>query len=103
LYCLISIAEKIEFFVDSVLHGNTFTCERIFFESIFRNGKSKKEWFYEFRWSNAPHKSYDYTTVEERFPVRWCAQSGGHIWDHKDPGQRQSWVPQATWEFFEKF
>jgi hypothetical protein len=25
------------------------------------------------------------------------------IWDHKDPGQQQSWVPQATWEFFEKF
>lgn len=48
-------------------------------------------------------KCYDYTTVEERFPVRWCTQSGGHIWDHKDPGQQQSWVPQATWEFFEKF
>ena len=52
---------------------------------------------------NAPHKCYDYSTVEERFPVRWCTQSDGHIWDHKDPGQQQSWVPQATWEFFEKF
>jgi poly(3-hydroxybutyrate) depolymerase len=49
------------------------------------------------------HKCYDYTTVEERFPVRWCTQSGGHIWDHKDPGQQQSWVPKATWEFFNKF
>ena len=65
-------------------------------------GKAKSERAEEAQ-RNAPHKCYDYTTVEERFPVRWCTQSGGHIWDHKDPGQQQSWVPQATWEFFEKF
>ncbi len=52
---------------------------------------------------NSPHKCYDYKTVEERFPVRWCTQSGGHIWDHKDPGQQRSWVPETTWEFFNKF
>ncbi|ORX75849.1 hypothetical protein BCR32DRAFT_329627 [Anaeromyces robustus] len=52
---------------------------------------------------NGPHKCYDYTTVDEKFPVRWCTQSGGHLWDHKDPGQGQSWVPQATWEFINKF
>jgi hypothetical protein len=52
---------------------------------------------------NGPHVCYDYTTVEERFPVRWCTQNGGHIWDHKDPGQFQSWVPQTTWDFFSKF
>eukprot|EP00833_Pecoramyces_ruminatium_P003766 jgi/Orpsp1_1/1177798/evm.model.c7180000062897.1 len=50
-----------------------------------------------------PHKCYDYKTVDERFPVRWCTQSGGHLWDHKDPGQWQSWVPQATWDFINKF
>jgi Cellulose or protein binding domain. len=47
---------------------------------------------------NSPHKCYDYKTVDPRFPVRWCTQSGGHIWDHKDPGQNQSWVPKTTWE-----
>jgi len=52
---------------------------------------------------NSAHKCYDYTTVEERFPVRWCTQSGGHIWDHKDPGQQKSWVPETTWDFFSKF
>ena len=52
---------------------------------------------------NSAHKCYDYTTVEERFPVRWCTQSGGHIWDHKDPGQQKSWVPETTWDFFNKF
>jgi len=52
---------------------------------------------------NGPHKCYDYTSVDEKFPLRWCTQSGGHIWDHKDPGQGQSWVPQATWEFINKF
>ena len=50
-----------------------------------------------------PHKCYDYKTVDQNYPVRWCTQSGGHIWDHKDPGSSQSWVPQATWDFFNKF
>ncbi|ORX83240.1 hypothetical protein BCR32DRAFT_326481 [Anaeromyces robustus] len=49
------------------------------------------------------HKCYDYKTTDEKFPVRWCTQSGGHLWDHKDPGQNQSWVPKATWEFITKF
>ena len=52
---------------------------------------------------NSAHKCYDYKTVEDRFPVRWCTQSGGHIWDHKDPGQQKSWVPETTWDFFSKF
>jgi poly(3-hydroxybutyrate) depolymerase len=52
---------------------------------------------------NGPHKCYDYKSVDQRFPVRWCTQSGGHIWDHKDPGSNQSWVPKATWEFFSQF
>ena len=50
-----------------------------------------------------PHKCYDYKTVDAAYPVRWCTQSGGHLWDHKDPGQYQSWVPQTTWEFFSQF
>jgi len=50
-----------------------------------------------------PHKCYDYTTVDPKFPVRWCTQSGGHQWDHKDPGQWSTWVPQATWDFITKF
>jgi len=50
-----------------------------------------------------PHKCYDYTTVKDEFPVRWCTQSGGHQWDHKDPGGFQTWVSQATWDFFSKF
>ena len=65
-------------------------------------GKAKNEKAQEYGGSG-PHVCYDYTTVEERFPVRWCTQNGGHIWDHKDPGQQKSWVPQATWEFFNKF
>ena len=65
-------------------------------------GKAKNEKAQEYG-GNGPHVCYDYTTVEERFPVRWCTQNGGHIWDHKDPGQQKSWVPQATWDFFNKF
>lgn len=52
---------------------------------------------------NAPHKCYDYKSVKQEFPVRWCTQSGGHIWDHKDPGQYTSWVPSTTWDFITKF
>ena len=65
-------------------------------------GKAKNERAEEAQ-RNAAHKCYDYTTVEERFPVRWCTQSGGHIWDHKDPGQQKTWVPETTWDFFNKF
>lgn len=74
----------------------------IILELNSEGGKAKNEKAQEYG-GNGPHVCYDYTTVEERFPVRWCTQNGGHIWDHKDPGQNQSWVPQATWDFFSKF
>lgn len=74
----------------------------IILELNSEGGKAKNEKAQEYS-GNGPHVCYDYTTVEERFPVRWCTQNGGHIWDHKDPGQNQSWVPQATWDFFSKF
>ena len=74
----------------------------IILELNSEGGKAKNERAQEYGGSG-PHVCYDYTTVEERFPVRWCTQNGGHIWDHKDPGQQKSWVPQATWDFFSKF
>lgn len=52
---------------------------------------------------NGPHICYDYKSVDPRFPVKWCTQNGGHIWDHKDPGEQQSWVPKTTWDFFTQF
>ena len=83
----------------SVMAANAFTLTGTVNDN---SGKAKNERAEEAQ-RNAPHKCYDYATVEERFPVRWCTQSGGHIWDHKDLGQQQSWVPQATWDFFNKF
>ena len=74
----------------------------IILELNSEGGKAKNERAQEYGGSG-PHVCYDYTTVEERFPVRWCTQNGGHIWDHKDPGQQQSWVPKTTWDFFNKF
>ena len=52
---------------------------------------------------SSQHKCYDYKDVDERFPVRWCTDDAGHIWDHKDPGQWNSWVPAATWDFITQF
>ncbi|ORX78627.1 hypothetical protein BCR32DRAFT_328455 [Anaeromyces robustus] len=52
---------------------------------------------------NGPHKCYEYKQVDQRFPVKWCTQSGGHQWEHKDPGSWQTWVPQETWDFITKF
>lgn len=49
------------------------------------------------------HICYNYQDVDSRFPVRWCTDNAGHIWDHKDQGQTQSWVPASTWEFFTQF
>lgn len=49
------------------------------------------------------HVCYNYTSVDPRFPVRWCTQNGGHIWNHKDPGASESWVPRATWDFISQF
>ena len=74
----------------------------IILELNSEGGKAKNEKAQEYGGSG-PHVCYDYTTVEERFPVRWCTQNGGHIWDHKDPGQNKSWVPETTWDFFNKF
>ena len=74
----------------------------IILELNSEGGKAKNEKAQEYS-GNGPHVCYDYKTVEERFPVRWCTQNGGHIWDHKDPGQQKSWVPETTWDFFNKF
>ena len=49
------------------------------------------------------HICYNYKDVDVRFPVRWCTQNGGHIWNHKDPGAQTTWVPVATWDFFTQF
>ncbi|MCF0217391.1 MAG: T9SS type A sorting domain-containing protein, partial [Fibrobacteraceae bacterium] len=49
------------------------------------------------------HTCYDYKDVDQRFPVKWCTDNAGHVWDHIDPGQQQSWVPKTTWEFFTQF
>ncbi len=53
--------------------------------------------------NGSTHICYNYKDVDSRFPVRWCTDNAGHIWDHKDAGQTQSWVPASTWEFFTQF
>ena len=59
---------------------------------------------------NTGHVCYDFTTVDERFPVKWCTWPGDHQWTAHDTGNmgvgwnwEQTWVPEAVHEFFEQF
>ncbi|SHI54032.1 carboxypeptidase regulatory-like domain-containing protein [Fibrobacter sp. UWP2] len=50
------------------------------------------------------HLCYDFTTVDERFPVKWCSWNGQHQWTAYDNGNWQNtWVPQEVHKFFEQF
>ena len=50
------------------------------------------------------HLCYDFTTVDERFPVKFCSWNGQHQWTAYDNGNWQStWVPEEVHKFFEQF
>ena len=56
------------------------------------------------------HVCYDFTTVDERFPVKWCSWPGDHQWAAHDTGNmgvgwnwEQTWVPEEVHKFFEQF
>lgn len=59
---------------------------------------------------NTGHVCYDFTTVDERFPVKWCSWPGGHQWTAHDTGNmgvgqgwQDTWVPEEAHKFFEQF
>ena len=50
------------------------------------------------------HLCYDFTPVDERFPVKFCSWNGQHQWTAYDNGNWQNtWVPQEVHKFFEQF
>ncbi|MBR4786130.1 MAG: carboxypeptidase regulatory-like domain-containing protein [Fibrobacter sp.] len=50
------------------------------------------------------HLCYDFTTVDERFPVKFCSWNGPHQWTAYDNGNWQNtWVPEEVHKFFEQF
>ncbi len=58
----------------------------------------------------AGHLCYDFTTVDPRFPVKWCSWNGEHQWTaHDGPntgtgqGWQNTWVPEEVHKFFEQF
>ena len=62
--------------------------------------------------NTAGHVCYDFTTVDPRFPVKFCSWNGPHRWPAHDEGDysnynsnswSKSWVPQTVHEFFEQF
>lgn len=59
---------------------------------------------------NTGHVCYDFKTVDERFPVKWCTWPGDHQWTAHDNGNmgvgwnwEQTWVPEEVHKFFEQF
>jgi poly(3-hydroxybutyrate) depolymerase len=62
--------------------------------------------------NTAGHVCYDFTTVDPRFPVKFCSWNGPHRWPAHDEGDysnynsnswSKSWVPQEVHKFFEQF
>ena len=58
----------------------------------------------------AGHVCYDFKTVDERFPVKWCSWNGEHQWTAHDgsntgtgQGWQNTWVPEEAHKFFEQF
>lgn len=50
------------------------------------------------------HLCYDFTTVDERFPVKFCSWNGPHQWTAFDNGNWQNtWVPEEVHKFFGQF
>ena len=59
---------------------------------------------------NTGHVCYDFKTVDERFPVKWCSWPGDHQWTAHDTGNmgvgwnwESTWVPEEVHKFFEQF
>ncbi len=50
------------------------------------------------------HLCYDFKTVDERFPVKFCSWNGPHQWTAFDNGNWQNtWVPDEVHKFFGQF
>lgn len=50
------------------------------------------------------HVCYDFTSVDERFPVKWCTWNGRSQWTAYDYGNWQNtWVPEEVHKFLEQF
>ena len=47
------------------------------------------------------HVCYDYTTVDPRFPVKWCTFDGGHSYSPREDGK--VWTTETAWEFITQF
>lgn len=54
------------------------------------------------------HVCYDFTSVDERFPVKWCTWNGRNQWTAYDGasnsnGWMNTWVPEEVHKFLEQF
>lgn len=54
------------------------------------------------------HLCYDFTKVDERFPVKWCTWNGRSQWTAYDGasssnGWKNTWVPEEVHKFLEQF
>ena len=68
----------------------------------FTDASAEKSQLKEF--TNGQHVCYDFTTVDPRFPVKFCSHGADHQWSATDNGDNsKSWVPAEVHKFFEQF
>ncbi|KAI8799311.1 Alpha/Beta hydrolase protein [Cladochytrium replicatum] len=53
--------------------------------------------------ASGSHICTSYSGCMSGKPVRWCAHSGDHVFDHKDNGAATSWIPGEAWKFISQF
>jgi poly(3-hydroxybutyrate) depolymerase len=75
---------------------------------ILNNGGDISEIVLETTVGSLTHAVHNYSSVNQKFPVKWCTFDGGHFWTPADGQNNNSdlnitWVPAEVWNFFSQF
>jgi poly(3-hydroxybutyrate) depolymerase len=75
---------------------------------ILNNGGDTSEIALETTVGSLTHAVHNYSSVNSKFPVKWCTFDDGHIWTPADGSTNnwdidKTWVPSEVWDFFSQF
>lgn len=88
-----------------VLPGKGRACRNQF---VINNGGDTSEIALETTVGSLTHAIYDYSSVNPKFPVKWCTFDGGDGWAPYDGSNtswdpEKTWIPAEVWNFFSQF